>query len=124
MEIITLVENSCADGRLRQEFGLSLLVRCAAGSILFDMGASRLFTDNARAMGIDLADVDCAVLSHAHYDHGGGLGTFLALNDGAEVYVGRRAAGRAVVLQHVPPSPAGGRGGPDYDQRQAPGVPP
>ncbi|MEE4242605.1 MAG: MBL fold metallo-hydrolase [Desulfopila sp.] len=93
MEIVTLVENSCADTRLKEEFGLSLLVKCEAGSILFDMGASARFALNAELLDEDLAAVDCAVLSHAHYDHGGGLETFLQKNSQAPIYAGIGAGG-------------------------------
>lgn len=46
--------------------------------VLFDMGPDDAFLDNARTLGVSVADVDCAVLSHGHYDHGGGLPAFLA----------------------------------------------
>ena len=72
MEILTLVENRCYDKRLMPEFGLSLLVTFRDSTILFDMGASSRFADNAEIMDKDLAKVDCAVISHAHFDHGGG----------------------------------------------------
>jgi 7,8-dihydropterin-6-yl-methyl-4-(beta-D-ribofuranosyl)aminobenzene 5'-phosphate synthase len=55
--------------------------------ILFDMGASPAFADNAEALGIDLADVGVAVVSHHHFDHGGGLERFFELNDRALVYL-------------------------------------
>ncbi|MBR7099132.1 MAG: MBL fold metallo-hydrolase, partial [Clostridia bacterium] len=61
--------------------------------ILFDMGQTEAYADNAEKLGIDLAQVDLAVLSHGHYDHGGGLKRFLALNDHAPVYVSRHAFG-------------------------------
>ena len=39
-------------------------------NILFDMGQSGLFVSNAVRLGINLANVDMAVISHGHYDHG------------------------------------------------------
>ena len=76
MECITLVENSSNQPQLKEEFGLSILVRCDSGNVLFDMGASSCFADNSEILGIDLGTIDCAVVSHGHYDHGGGLETF------------------------------------------------
>ncbi len=93
MEIVTLVENSCSNDRLKEEFGLSLLVKSEENTILFDMGSSSLFASNAAKMGIDLNEVDCAVVSHGHYDHGGGLQTFFHQNSEAKVYLGREADG-------------------------------
>lgn len=93
MEIITLVENSSGEKRLRGEFGLSLLVKCATAGILFDMGASSLFSRNAEVMGEDLDTVDCAVLSHAHYDHGGGLSQFHEVCPAVPLYTGQDVDG-------------------------------
>lgn len=93
MDIVTLVENSCHDSRLRGEFGLSLLVQCAHATILFDMGASSLFAENAAILGVDLEGVDCAVLSHAHYDHGGGMEAFFDINKHSVLYHGQGVAG-------------------------------
>ena len=91
MKITVLAENTTADGRLGKEHGLSLYIEGCGRRILFDMGQSDLFARNAQALGVDLAAVDVAVLSHGHYDHGGGLARFLALNDHAPVWVSRRA---------------------------------
>lgn len=59
--------------------------------ILFDMGQSSLFAENAAKKGIDLGKIDLAILSHGHYDHGGGLKTFLQVNSHAPVYVHHQA---------------------------------
>jgi 7,8-dihydropterin-6-yl-methyl-4-(beta-D-ribofuranosyl)aminobenzene 5'-phosphate synthase len=93
MEIVTLVENSCYDKRLMPEFGLSLLVTFRDNTILFDMGASARFADNAVILEKDLAKVDCAVISHAHFDHGGGLAAFASKNHLAPIYTGAGVEG-------------------------------
>ena len=91
IQITALVENTSADPRLGEEHGLSLYIETGAHHILFDMGQTALYAANARALGVDLAGVDLAVLSHGHYDHGGGLAHFLAANPGAPVYLSRYA---------------------------------
>ncbi len=90
MKITALIENTSARG-LPTEHGLSLFVETAEHKFLFDMGQTDLFARNAETLGIALSKVDFAVLSHGHYDHGGGLNTFLALNDHAPVYMSRYA---------------------------------
>ena len=93
MIIKTLIENTTCCGDLAAEHGLSLYIETSAHNILFDMGQSGAFADNAAKMGVDLSAVDLAVLSHGHYDHGGGIETFLSLNDHAPVYVSEYAFG-------------------------------
>lgn len=91
MKITTLVENTTCDERLECEHGLSLYIETDDHRILFDMGQTDLFYHNACKMGIDLALVDIAVLSHGHYDHGGGLEKFLQINNKAKVYINSNA---------------------------------
>lgn len=91
MVITTLVENTCCREDLACEHGLSLYIETKNHRILFDAGQSGAFADNAQKLGVDLSRVDFAVLSHGHYDHGGGLKRFLEINQTAPVYLSRNA---------------------------------
>lgn len=93
MKITALTENTSAHSRFGCEHGLSLYIETAKHKILFDMGQSDLFSENAALLGIDLRKVDIAVVSHGHYDHTGGLKKFLEINDTAPVYISRHAFG-------------------------------
>ena len=86
MKITVLSENTSVSEALGCEHGLSLLLETKSHTVLFDTGASGLFAENAAKLGIDLGSVDIAVISHGHYDHGGGLRTFLDINEKARVY--------------------------------------
>lgn len=94
MKITSLIENTTERSDVKTEHGLSLYIETEQHKILFDMGQTELFSENARTLGIDLAEVDIALLSHGHYDHGGGLRRFLEINNRAPVYVNCRAFGR------------------------------
>ncbi len=91
MKITVLAENTAYNSRFGCEHGLSLYIETLGHKLLFDMGQTSLFEENARLCGVELKEIDIAVLSHGHYDHGGGLGLFLSLNDHAPVYVNRYA---------------------------------
>lgn len=93
MRIVTLVENTACRQDLAAEHGLSLYIETENRKILFDTGQSAAFWENARKLGIDLGAVDLAVLSHGHYDHGGGLGRFLEENRRATVWMSPHAFG-------------------------------
>lgn len=87
MRITVLLENTAAAENVTAEHGLSLFIETESAKILFDMGQTDAFSKNAQVLGIDPASADCAVLSHGHYDHGGGLAEFLRMNQTAPVYL-------------------------------------
>lgn len=91
MKIISLVENTSRSGNIDSEHGLSLYIETCGKRILFDMGQGELFYENARKLQVDLSLVDIAIISHGHYDHGGGLEKFLEINDIAPIYIRENA---------------------------------
>lgn len=91
MKISVLAENTSSDVNIGCEHGLSLYIETCDHKILFDMGQTDLFYENAKKMNIDLSDVDIAVISHGHYDHGGGLRKFLEINDKANIFINEYA---------------------------------
>ncbi len=94
MKVTVLMENTALEGcGLTPEHGLSLYIEYRGRKLLLDAGATEKFADNAQALGVDLAAVELAVLSHGHNDHAGGLGQFFRLNRQAPVYICAGAAG-------------------------------
>ncbi len=93
MRITVLSENTASRPDIGAEHGLSLYIETQEKKILFDAGQTALFAENAEKLGVDLSKVDFAVLSHGHYDHGGGLKRFLEINSVAPVYISRHAFG-------------------------------
>ena len=94
MNIITLIENTNNNSKhLINEHGLSLYIEKDSHHILFDTGKTGNFINNANKLGVDIKNIDVVVLSHGHYDHGGGLLSFFKENNKAKVYKKRRASG-------------------------------
>lgn len=86
MNIICLADNYVKRTGLVAEHGFSVLLDSGEKNILIDSGQSQAFITNAAAMGLDLKEVDCLVITHGHYDHTGGAAAFLELNKKAVVY--------------------------------------
>ncbi len=84
---MTVIVDNKSDCSLSGEWGLCILVGYGDKKILLDAGASDLFATNMKGLGIDIADIDIAVLSHAHYDHANGMPVFLESNDKAKLYM-------------------------------------
>lgn len=86
MKATVLIDN-ISNEDIMGEWGLSILIEYNGTKILLDGGTSGRFMDNAAKMGINLNDVEIVVLSHAHYDHSGGLVRFFKENDNCKLYV-------------------------------------
>lgn len=73
IRIRTLIENSNGPDGTAAEHGLSFFIERDGTPLLFDTGESGAFMDNARVLGVDLLKASSLVVSHGHYDHGGGV---------------------------------------------------
>ena len=92
VKFVVLLENTKESSKLKCKHGLSLYAETEAHKILFDMGPNALLLKNAEALGVNIADIDIAVISHGHVDHCGGLKYFLEKNQKAKIYIRPQAA--------------------------------
>ena len=65
MKVVILMENSTCRDTVACAHGLSMYIETDKHKILFDMGPDAQFIDNAKALSVDLTQVDIAFLSHA-----------------------------------------------------------
>lgn len=98
MRVVILIDNNPdPEGIYLTEHGISIYFETDGLKWLFDVGASPDFGINARKLGIDIADVDYLILSHAHRDHTGGLEYFLRKNKKARVVMAPLSSGQLFV---------------------------
>lgn len=88
---ITILSDNIGCGSLEGEWGLSVHIVYGGKNYLLDTGGSELYLSNASKLGIDISDVDCAILSHAHYDHSRGLEAFFRVNRKAYLHISPNA---------------------------------
>lgn len=91
MKFRLLVDNKTEDSRCHAEWGLSILIETRGKQILLDTGASPMFAENAKRLGVDLSQADALVISHGHYDHTEGVPAFTACNTKAPIYLHKDA---------------------------------
>ena len=83
----TVVVDNISKGNISGEWGLCINIEYGKKNILLDTGASGLFLENAKRLGVNIQNTDYAILSHAHYDHADGMKYFFKINDKAKFYL-------------------------------------
>jgi len=91
LRILTLIENTAAIDKLFVENGISFYIEAGGAKILFDTGASGRFKVNAEKMKVTLSQLDCAVISHNHTGHVGGLDTLLETCPNIKIFMRKSA---------------------------------
>jgi len=89
MKIWIICDNEVKDAGLQPNWGFAALIESNTGTpILFDTGADGpTLLRNSDSLGVDLNSVGTIVISHAHWDHTGGLAAVLEKNRSAELYI-------------------------------------
>ena len=90
LSIVLLVDNETPAG-LIAEHGFAAWIDTGDECFLFDTGQGAALEHNARTLGVDLGTATALILSHGHYDHTGGIPTFLAANRQAPILYGKGA---------------------------------
>lgn len=89
VDITVLFNDVAQDPRVKTAHGMACLIEGLERTVLFDTGGDgHILLENMAALDKDPAAVDVVVISHAHWDHSGGLFTFLReAKPGVEVYM-------------------------------------
>ena len=102
MKITIIYDNTVHQKGLKSDWGFSCFVEVEnTPKILFDTGTSgKILLSNMAKLNINPASIDEVFISHAHFDHVGGLSSFLKINKKAKIYVPpsfAEPAGREVI---------------------------
>lgn len=75
MKVTCVVDDAvCDHSSFWGEHGLAFLIETESGCVLFDTGQSgTVLLHNLELLGIEPAAINALAISHAHYDHTGGL---------------------------------------------------
>ena len=91
MKITLIYDNDVYKEGLQADWGFSCLVevpRHSGKKILFDTGTNgSILLSNMEKLNIDPASIDEIFISHAHFDHVGGLSAFLNVKSDVTIYV-------------------------------------
>jgi 7,8-dihydropterin-6-yl-methyl-4-(beta-D-ribofuranosyl)aminobenzene 5'-phosphate synthase len=103
MRITIIYDNDVHVEGLKADWGFSCLVEKEDGPrILFDTGADgSILLFNMEKIGIDPLSVDMVVISHAHWDHAGGLSRLLLENRNVKIFVPTSCAQPAAGVQII-----------------------
>src|SRR5437763_2510223 len=86
-QITVLYDAFGGTSTMKKDWGFAALIEYGGKRILFDTGNNAdIFAHNVAAKGIDLKQLDFAVVSHRHGDHTSGLNHLLKVNPSVKIY--------------------------------------
>jgi len=88
MKITIIYDNTAFRKDLQADWGFSALVEVKKRKILFDTGANgRILLSNMEKLKVNLEEIEDVFISHPHWDHTGGLLSFLRLNNKVKLWI-------------------------------------
>ncbi|TYB93717.1 MAG: MBL fold metallo-hydrolase [Kosmotoga sp.] len=91
MRITIIYDNTVWNNELRADWGFSCLVEAHGRNILFDTGTKGdILLSNMEKLKINPKEIEEIFISHAHFDHIGGLQAFLEVNNDVDIWLPHR----------------------------------
>jgi len=88
MKVTIIYDNTSARSDLQADWGFSALVEIKGRRILFDTGADGdILLSNMKELKINPEKIEDVFISHPHWDHTGGLSSFLQLNNKVKLWI-------------------------------------
>ena len=88
IKITIIYDNTAFLAALKPDWGFSCLIEAHNRTILFDTGSNgSILLENMKKLDIDPLSIDEVFISHPHFDHIGGLSSFLNENNNVKIYV-------------------------------------
>ena len=88
MKVTIIYDNTTFKKDLQADWGFSALVGIKERKILFDTGANgEILLSNMEKLEINPKEIEDIFISHLHWDHTGGLSSFLQLNNQVKLWV-------------------------------------
>ena len=88
MKVTIIYDNTTSRTDLKADWGFSALVEVKGRKILFDTGANgEILLSNMQKLKINPKEIGDVFISHLHWDHTGGLASFLRLNSKLKLWI-------------------------------------
>ncbi len=88
MKVTIIYDNTASRVDLQADWGFSALVETKERRILFDTGANgRVLLSNMEKLEVNPEKIEDVFISHLHWDHTGGLSSFLHLNNEVKLWI-------------------------------------
>ena len=88
MKVTIIYDNTAFKKDLQADWGFSALVEVKKRKILFDTGANgKILISNMQKLKLNPEEIEDVFISHLHWDHIGGLSSFLQLNNKVRIWV-------------------------------------